>query len=124
MKLISYLCKQTIISMERNIRYSEEYMQFKATLNQRALEKLDYCIAILQTEMPLSQKFVKKIISSDFYELRVSVDNEIRVILFSADNSNISLATEIIVLNGFVKKSNKDYDKQIRKAYNILTSMI
>ena len=110
--------------MERNIRYSDEYMQFKATLSQRALEKLDYCIAILQTEMPLSQKFVKKVISSDFYELRVSVDNEIRVILFSADNPNISLATEIIILNGFVKKSNKDYDKQIRKAYNILTSMI
>ena len=110
--------------MKRNIRYSEEYMQFKATLNQRALQKLDYCIAILQTEMPLSQKFVKKVLSSDFYELRVSVDNEIRVILFSADNPNISLATEIIVLNGFVKKSNKDYDKQIKKAYNILTSMI
>lgn len=111
-------------SMERIIRYSEEFRQFKATLNRRSLEKLDYCISILQTEMPLSQKFVKKVISSDFYELRVSVDNEIRVILFSVDNANISLATEIIVLNGFVKKSNKDYDKQIRIAYNILTSMI
>lgn len=110
--------------MERIIRYSEEFRQFKATLNQRSLVKLDYCISILQTEIPLSQKFVKKVVSSDFYELRVSVDNEIRVILFSADNPNISLATEIVVLNGFVKKSNKDYDKQIRKAYNILSSMI
>lgn len=110
--------------MERNIRYSEEFRQFKATLNQRASEKLNYCISILQTESPLSQKFVKKVVSSDFYELRVSVDNEIRVILFAADNANISLATEIVVLNGFVKKSNKDYEKQIRKAYNILTSMI
>lgn len=110
--------------MNRIIRYTEEYRQFKSTLNKRAIEKLDYCIFILQSEMPLSQKFVKKVVSSDFYELRVTVDNEIRVILFSVDNSNISLATEIIVLNGFVKKSNKDYDKQIRKAYNILTSMI
>lgn len=110
--------------MKRNVRYSDEFRQFKTTLNSRSLEKLDYCISILQTEMPLSQKFVKKIISSDFYELRVSVNNEIRVILFSADNQNISLATEIIVLNGFVKKSNKDYEKQIRKAYNILTSML
>lgn len=110
--------------MERNIRYSEEYREFKASLNRRSTEKLDYCISILQTETPLSQKFVKKIINSDFYELRISVDNEIRVILFSADNANISLATEIIILNGFVKKSNKDYDKHIRKAYNILTSML
>lgn len=81
-------------------------------------------MVILRSEMPLTQKFVKKVISSDFYELRVSVDNEIRVILFAADNSNISLAKEIIVLNGFVKKSNKDYDKQIKKAYNILISML
>lgn len=110
--------------MERHIRYSEEFYLFKTELSERASEKLDYCIAILQTEMPLSQKFVKKVIGSDFYELRVSVDNEIRVILFAIDNANISLATEIIVLNGFVKKSTKDYDKQIRKAYNILISML
>jgi hypothetical protein len=74
--------------------------------------------------MPLSKKFVKKIVNSDFYELRVSVDNEIRVFLFSANNENINLATEIIVLNGFIKKSKKDYDKQIKKAYNILNSII
>ena len=74
--------------------------------------------------MPLSQKFVKKIISSDSYELRESADNEIRILLFAASNDNINLATEIIALNGFVKKSNKDYEKQIRKAYNILNSII
>lgn len=110
--------------MNREIRYSEEFIQFRETLSQRAQGKLEYCISILQREMPLSQKFVKKVISSDFYELRVSVDNEIRVILFAADNSNISLATKILVLNGFVKKSNKDYDKQIKKAYNILMTLI
>ena len=110
--------------MTRQIIYSDEYRSFKESLGNRAQEKLDYCMSILQTEMPLSQKFVKKIVSSDFYELRVSVDNEVRVILFSANNTNISLATEIIILNGFIKKSNKDYDKNIRKAYNILTSIL
>lgn len=85
---------------------------------------MEYCISILQNAMPLSQKFVKRIISSDFYELRVSVDNEIRVILFAADNENINLATEVIMLNGFVKKSSKDYDKQIKRAYNILVAML
>ena len=58
------------------------------------------------------------------YELRVSADNEIRILLFAANNDNINLATEIIALNGFVKKSNKDYEKQIRKAYNNLNSII
>lgn len=110
--------------MERSIIYSSEYNEFKQTLSQRALEKLEYGISILQHEMPLSKKFVKKIISSDLYELRISVENEIRVFLFAVDNENINLATKIIALNGFVKKSNKDYDKQIKKAYNILNSMI
>lgn len=59
-----------------------------------------------------------------FYELRVSVDNEVRVILFSADNENINLASSVILLNGFVKKSTKDYDKEITKAINILRKLL
>ena len=55
--------------------------------------------------MPVSKKFVKKLVTSHLYELRVSVDNEIRIILFAADNDNINLATKIIALNGFIKKS-------------------
>jgi hypothetical protein len=50
----------------------------------------------------------------------VSVDNEVRVILFSADNENINLASNVVLLNGFVKKSTKDYDREITKAINIL----
>ena len=110
--------------MERTIIYTAEYNEFKESLNSRASEKLDYCISVLKTALPLTTKFVKKIVSSDLYELRVTVDNELRIILFAVDNENISLATKIIVLNGFIKKSNKDYDKQIRKAYNILNSLI
>lgn len=99
-------------------------MEFRQSLGQRALKKLDYCVVILQHEMPLSQKFVKKIIGSDLYELRISVENEIRVFLIAADNENINLATKIVALNGFVKKSTKDYEKQIKKAYNILNSIV
>lgn len=58
-------------------------------------------------------KFVKKLVGTDFFELRVSVDNE-----------NINLATRIILLNGFVKKSTKDYEKEITKAINILRSLL
>jgi hypothetical protein len=71
----------------------------------------------------LSRKFVKKIVSTkeSLYELRISVGfNEHRSILFSANHDNIIQATEIVVLNGFLKKSSKDYDKQIKKAMNIL----
>ena len=56
--------------------------------------------------------------------MRVSVGfNEYRTILFAADHDNIVQAKIVIILNGFLKKSAKDYDKQIKKAINILNRL-
>lgn len=108
------------MEFKRKIITSDAFEEFKSTLTERVLTKLEYSMAILKTAMPINTKIVKKIIESDFYELRISVDNEIRVILFAVDNLNINLASTIIFLNGFVKKSNKDYKPAINKAINIL----
>lgn len=62
--------------------------------------------------------------NTDFYELRISAENEIRVILFAADNENINLAKCIIFIRGFVKKSTKDYDREIMKAIHILRNVL
>lgn len=63
--------------------------------------------------------------NTDLYELRVSLgNNEYRTILFAIDASNVIEATKIILLNGFQKKSTKDYDKQIKRAIRILKSMV
>ncbi len=110
--------------MKRDLILSPEYLEFERNSNPRAREKLRYAIAILETVQPIPPKFVKKLKNTDFYELRVSVDNEIRVILFSADNENINLASSVILLNGFVKKSTKDYEKEIIKATNILRKLL
>lgn len=56
----------------------------------------------------------------DFYELRISINNEYRVLLFSVDHENIMEATQVYFLNGFIKKSTKDYSKQISMAKKIL----
>ncbi len=58
-----------------------------------------------------------------FYELRVSVGNEYRVILLTIDHDNLIEATQLILLNGFMKKSTKDYKKQIERANNILNDL-
>ena len=56
--------------------------------------------------------------------MRVSVGtNEYRTLLFAIDHENILEASQVIMLNGFLKKSNKDYDKQIKKAINILNNL-
>lgn len=110
--------------MKRELVLSPEYIEFVQTSNKRTQEKLLYTISILETLNPVPTKFVKKLVGTDFYELRVSVDNEVRVILFAADSDNINLATRIIFLNGFIKKGTKDYGKEISKAIGILRNVL
>ena len=110
--------------MERHILYSDEYLQFENNANERTKEKLRYATVILETMPVISNQLVKKLVNTDFHELRIKVDNEIRIILFSADNSNINLAINIVFLNGFVKKSTKDYKQEIEKAYKILGRLL
>ncbi len=71
----------------------------------------------------VNTKLVKKLIDTNFYELRISVGNEYRVILFTIDHENFIEAEQILLLNGFMKKSTKDYKKEIEKAQQILNNL-
>lgn len=125
MKLISYFCRRLPKDMRRELIYSTEYMEFADSLSENEQEKMLYAVIVLGTLKSLSTKFVKKLINTVFYELRISVlDKELRVVLFPVDSENINLASRIVMLNGFVKKSTKDYDKEIRKAVNILKRVL
>lgn len=125
MKLISYFCPRLPKDMRRELIYSAEYMEFADSLSENEQEKMLYAVIVLGTLKSLSTKFVKKLINTVFYELRISVlDKELRVVLFPVDSENINLASRIVMLNGFVKKSTKDYDKEIRKAVNILKRVL
>lgn len=56
--------------------------------------------------------------------MMVSVgNNEYRTILFAVDKSNIIESTKIVLLNGFLKKSTKEYRKQIELAQSILKKL-
>lgn len=85
---------------------------------------MHYAISILETVYLIPAKFVKEFVGTDFFELRVFVDNKIRVILFTVNDDNINLATNVLLLNGFGKKNTKDYDKGITKPINILRSVL
>ena len=77
---------------------------------------------ILQKEQVPTTKFIKKLENTDFYEMRVSLgNNEYRSVLFSIDNDNIINATQVLLLNSFLKKSTKDYKKNITIAEQIIT---
>lgn len=105
----------------RSVYWTEEFTLFYNSVSDKVREKFDYVLGIVKTERVISTKFVKHLENTDLYEMRVSLgNNEYRTIMFTMDNKNVMLASEIILLNAFQKKSTKDYSKQIRIAENIL----
>ena len=110
--------------MERIMYKTPAFDSFYNSLNIRARKRVDYVFEHIRTEKNISTKFVKSLVNTDFYEMRISVDNEYRVIFFSIDNDNFINATEIILLNGFIKKSSADYDKQIAIAQKLMEELL
>jgi hypothetical protein len=110
--------------MERIMYKTPAYDSFYNSLNARSKKKVDYVFEYIRTEPNVSTKFVKNLVNTDFYEMRISVDNEYRIILFAIDNDNFINATEIILLNGFIKKSTGDYDKQIAIAQKLMEDFL
>ena len=111
-----------ICSMRTMIR-STAFDEFYNSLPANVQKKVMYAMNIVAEIKVVNIKLVKKLIDTDFYELRVSVGNEYRVILFTIDHENFIEAEQILLLNGFMKKSTKDYKKEIETAVQILNSL-
>lgn len=125
MYLISYICQMKATDKKdsgiRELYFSDEFTEFYEKLQDKVKAKFEHTMDIIWTEYVLNTKFVKHLENTDLYEMRVSVNfNEYRTILFAVDNDNIILSKRILLLNGFLKKSTKDYSKQIKVAKQIL----
>ena len=123
--LISYICVMNpdneIHRSLRIIYKSPEFEEFYADLPDKVRTKFDYVMLVVQTIYDIPAKFVRHLEKTDLYEMRVSVGtNEYRTILFAIDHTNVIESTKIILLSGFLKKSTKDYTRQVEKAINIL----
>lgn len=107
----------------RTILRSAEFDEFYRSLSVNVQNKIKYAINIIAEIKVVNTKLVKKLVDTDFYELRISVGNEYRVILFTIDSLSLIEAEQIILLNGFMKKSTKDYKKEIEKAEQIINNL-
>ena len=108
----------------RTIFKTAEFDRFYSTLPPRVQEKFKYVMSVIISVYDVPTKFIKHLQNSDLYEMRVSVGtNEYRTVLFAIDHSNVIESTKIILLNGFLKKSSKDYKKQIELATKILENI-
>ena len=104
----------------RNLQFTDEFLEFINQSESNVKTKINYLFEVIKTQSVINSKVAKKLVNTDFYEIRIQVNNEYRVIVFTLDHDNITQSKEILFLNGFIKKSTKDYDKQIKKAAKIL----
>lgn len=105
----------------RSIYRTNEFDEFYSSLPSKVKDKFEYVFDVVQSVYDIPTKFVRHLENTDLYELRVSIgSNEYRTVLFAIDHDNIIESKRIILLNGFLKKSTKDYKKQIQRAITIL----
>lgn len=105
----------------RKVILSDEFSNYYNNLNTKTQDKYAYSIQLIKTIKVVSEKFVKKIQNTEFYEVRVSIGtNEYRTMLIATDNVNFVEAKRVILLNSFLKKDSKQYRREIEKARTIL----
>ncbi len=104
----------------REIDITEECLEFIDSQEKRVSDKFFQLIEIIGEVKIIHANFVKKLINTKFYELRIKAGNEYRVIIFAIDHLSFSECQHAVCLNGFLKKSNKDYVKAIKKAERVL----
>lgn len=105
----------------RELIFTEEFFSFYQQLDTKVQTKFDYTIEVVRNVNILTTNFVKHLEGTELYEMRVSVgSNAYRTIMFTMDHDNINLARRIILINAFLKKSTKDYKKQVKIATDIL----
>ncbi len=108
----------------RTILRTPEFLEFYESLPVKVQTKFQYVMNVMATVYNVSTKFVKHLEKTDLYEMRVSIGtNEYRTILFAIDHDNFIESKNVILLNGFLKKDNKDYRKQVESAIRILNNL-
>lgn len=105
----------------RTLKRTPEFDEFYGSLPANAQKKLDYALNIVESVKVVNTQFVKQIETTEFYELRVQVGTAYRVVMFAIDHSNFMEATQVILLNGFIEKSKKDFRFATERARRILS---
>jgi hypothetical protein len=100
----------------REILISDECYHFIEQQPNRVALKFYQLIEVISEIKIVHSNFVKKLVNSEYYELRIKAGNEIRILIITIDHYNFNECEKLVCLNGFVKKSNKDYKKAIMVA--------
>ncbi|MBR6980357.1 MAG: type II toxin-antitoxin system RelE/ParE family toxin [Prevotella sp.] len=109
----------------RETLHTLEYEEYYASLDEKTKAKFDYVESIIKTQYVVNKKFVKNLEGTEFYEARVSVGtNEHRTIIFAIDSISFIESKRVLFLNSFLKKSTKQYKREVENARQILNKYI
>lgn len=109
----------------RETLHTLEYEEYYASLDEKTKAKFDYVESIVKTQYVVNKKFVKNLEGTEFYEARVSVGtNEHRTIIFAIDSISFIESKRVLFLNSFLKKSTKQYKREVENARQILNKYI
>lgn len=108
----------------REIDITEECLEFIDNQKKRAGLKFFQLIEVIGEIKIVNSNFLKKLQSTQFYELRIKAGNEYRVIIFAIDHLNFAECTKAVCLCGFQKKETKYYKKAIKQAEKILENYL
>ena len=95
-------------------------MEFIDKQNDRVSLKFFQLVEVIGEIKVVNSNFLKKLQSTQFYELRIKAGNEYRIVIFAIDHLNFAECTKAVCLCGFQKKGTKDYKKAIKQAEKIL----
>lgn len=105
----------------REIYISEECEKFiLEESSERVKRKFKYLLEVIEEHKILHRSIVEKLTNTKYYELKIKAENQIRVIILTLDHENINESRSIILLNGFLKRTNKDYKKAVKIADGLM----
>ena len=92
--------------------YKTYFIDFYQAQEDKVQEKIEYVLDLVRYQERVPTKFLKKMVGTDgLYEIRVKQGSNIYRIFCFFDEGKL-----VLLLNGFVKKTQKTPKKEIRKA--------
>lgn len=103
----------------RKVEITSECIEIEDS-SPRVQEKFQYLLTVISEQKIVHSSIVEKLVNTEYYELKLKVENQIRIIIFSIDHANFNQSNEVILLNCFLKRTNKDYKKAVKTADKLL----
>lgn len=95
--------------------YDQHFFDLYNTLDLKTKLKIDWTLELLETIEKIPEKYFKFVSNTyGLFEIRVEYESNIYRIFSFFDSGN-----KLIVINGFIKKSNKTPKRDLKKAINI-----